>query len=138
MNATQTLPTQVREMCMRVPLVITEELLQDLTAYKKDRDRGVRMAARSLIGLFRELAPGMLVKKDRGKGADSSRTLLQFGHVRCPAARQRTQFTQPHIPPPPFRDKGGERQCNSSGDSLGKDVDLRNGCGVELGAPSLA
>lgn len=70
-------------MCMRVPLVITEELLQDLTSYKKDRDRGVRMAARSLIGLFRELAPGMLVKKDRGKGADSSRTLLQFGHVRA-------------------------------------------------------
>jgi hypothetical protein len=80
-------------MCMRVPLVITEELLQDLTSYKKDRDRGVRMAARSLIGLFRELAPGMLVKKDRGKGADSSRTLLQFGHVR--AARTLSRLSRP-------------------------------------------
>lgn len=72
---------QVREMCVRTPLVITAELLQDLTEYKKDRDRGVRMAARSLIGLFRQLAPGMLVKKDRGKDADITRTIAMFGHV---------------------------------------------------------
>jgi len=70
----------VREMCVRTPLVITAELLQDLTEYKKDRDRGVRMAARSLIGLFRQLAPGMLVKKDRGKDADITRTIAMFGH----------------------------------------------------------
>eukprot|EP00242_Pyramimonas_sp_CCMP2087_P017803 CAMPEP_0198213366 /NCGR_PEP_ID=MMETSP1445-20131203/28822_1 /TAXON_ID=36898 /ORGANISM="Pyramimonas sp., Strain CCMP2087" /LENGTH=521 /DNA_ID=CAMNT_0043887993 /DNA_START=119 /DNA_END=1681 /DNA_ORIENTATION=- len=71
----------VREMCLRTPLVMTPELLQDLTEYKKDRDKGVRMAARSLITLFRELAPGMLVKKDRGKAADMDRQVKQYGQV---------------------------------------------------------
>eukprot|EP00959_Pyramimonas_sp_CCMP1952_P053964 1128641-Pyramimonas_sp.AAC.1 len=55
--------------------------MQDLTEYKKDRDKGVRMAARSLITLFRELAPGMLVKKDRGKGADMERLIRMYGQV---------------------------------------------------------
>jgi len=43
------------------------DLLQDLTAYKSSRDKGVVNAARSLISLYREVAPEMLLKKDRGK-----------------------------------------------------------------------
>ena len=60
-------------------------MVQDLTEYKKDRDKGVRMAARSLIALFRELAPGMLVKKDRGKTADLERQVLALNTDICPS-----------------------------------------------------
>jgi protein SDA1 len=60
----------VREICIRAPLVMTPELLQDLVEYKKFRDKEVSTAARGLLGLFRELAPGMLKKRDRGRGAD--------------------------------------------------------------------
>ena len=53
--------------------------LQDLTAYKKYRNKAVSSAARGLIALFRELAPGMLEKKDRGRGADMGRDRLAYG-----------------------------------------------------------
>ncbi|KAL4448816.1 hypothetical protein ABPG77_007533 [Micractinium sp. CCAP 211/92] len=69
----------VREICTRCPLVMTPELLQDLTAYKKFRNKEVSSAARSLIGLFRELAPGMLEKRDRGRGADLAAGMRQYG-----------------------------------------------------------
>jgi hypothetical protein len=57
----------VREMCMRAPLVMNEELLVELSEYKKHRDKEVATVARSLIGLFRELDASMLKKKDRGR-----------------------------------------------------------------------
>ena len=72
----------VHALCTRCPLVMTEDLLRDLTAYKKDKDKGVRMASRSLIGLFRELAPGLLEKRDRGRGHDKTRTLSAFGEAK--------------------------------------------------------
>ncbi|KAL6785625.1 hypothetical protein ACKKBF_B01005 [Auxenochlorella protothecoides x Auxenochlorella symbiontica] len=71
----------VREICTRCPLVMTPELLQDLTSYKKTRDKAVSSAARGLIGLFRELAPSMLEKRDRGRGADLAAAPLQFGQT---------------------------------------------------------
>jgi protein SDA1 len=43
------------------------DLLQDLTSYTSSRDKGVVNAARSLITLYREVAPEMLLRKDRGK-----------------------------------------------------------------------
>ena len=39
-------------------------------------------AARGLIGLFRELAPGMLDKRDRGRGADVAVAPLSYGASR--------------------------------------------------------
>lgn len=57
-------------------------LLQDLTEYKGSKDKGVMMAARGLIGLYREIAPEMLKKKDRGKTASmgmKDRETLRFG-----------------------------------------------------------
>ena len=36
-------------------------------------------AARSLITLFREIAPYMLEKKDRGRGADMEARPMQYG-----------------------------------------------------------
>ena len=58
----------MRELALRQPLVMTPELLTDLAQYKRHKDKGVSSAARGLISLFRELAPGLLEKKDRGKG----------------------------------------------------------------------
>ncbi|CCD23132.1 Sda1p NDAI_0B00980 [Naumovozyma dairenensis CBS 421] len=59
----------IREICSRAPLAIDETLLQDLVEYKGSKAKGVNMAAKSLISLYREVAPEMLKKKDRGKTA---------------------------------------------------------------------
>lgn len=47
--------------------------------YKKYREKEVASAARSLITLFRELAPGMLEKKDQGRDADLTAGPKAFG-----------------------------------------------------------
>lgn len=59
----------IREICARAPLAMNATLLQDLVEYKGSKDKGVMMASRSLITLYREVAPEMLKKKDRGKTA---------------------------------------------------------------------
>ncbi|KAF7721180.1 Protein SDA1 [Apophysomyces ossiformis] len=59
----------IREICVRQPLAMDATLLQDLTQYKNHRDKGIMMGARSLITLFREINPEMLLRKDRGKSA---------------------------------------------------------------------
>ncbi|EOD19673.1 hypothetical protein EMIHUDRAFT_242785 [Emiliania huxleyi CCMP1516] len=45
-------------------------LLADLIEYRKDRDKAVVAAARSLLQLFRDRMPALLHKKYRGKGCD--------------------------------------------------------------------
>lgn len=47
--------------------------------YKKFREKEVASAARSLITLFRELAPAMLEKRDRGRDADLKAGPRAFG-----------------------------------------------------------
>lgn len=59
----------IKEICSRAPLAIDDTLLQDLTEYKTSKAKGVNMAAKSLVTLYREIAPEMLKKKDRGKTA---------------------------------------------------------------------
>ncbi|KAK9468275.1 SDA1-domain-containing protein [Lipomyces arxii] len=59
----------IREILTRNPLAIEADLLQDLTEYKGSKSKSVLMAARSLIGLYRDVAPEMLARKDRGKVA---------------------------------------------------------------------
>lgn len=59
----------IREILSRAPLAIDTLLLQDLTEYKGSKSKPVMMAARSLISLYRSVAPEMLLKKDRGKVA---------------------------------------------------------------------
>ncbi|KAI4112093.1 MAG: hypothetical protein LQ339_000101 [Xanthoria mediterranea] len=59
----------IREICVRQPLAMNYTLLQDLVDYRKSKDKGVMMAAKGLLGLYREIAPGMLKKRDRGKDA---------------------------------------------------------------------
>ncbi|KAF1809561.1 SDA1 domain protein [Eremomyces bilateralis CBS 781.70] len=59
----------IREICVRQPLAMEEPLLQDLIMYRKSKDKGVMMAARGLLSLYREVGPSMLKKRDRGKEA---------------------------------------------------------------------
>ena len=61
------------------PDVCPMPVSQDLTAYKKYKEKAVASAARSLITLFREVAPYMLEKKDRGRGADLEARPMQYG-----------------------------------------------------------
>lgn len=62
----------IREICVRQPLAMNETLLQDLVMYKKSKDKGVMMAAKGLLGLYREVGAEMLRKRDRGKEAAMS------------------------------------------------------------------
>lgn len=59
----------IREVCARQPLAMNDTLLQDLVMYRKSKDKGVMMAARGLLSLFREVGPEMLKRRDRGKDA---------------------------------------------------------------------
>ncbi|KAF2230072.1 SDA1 domain protein [Viridothelium virens] len=59
----------IREICARQPLAMNETLLQDLVMYRKSKDKGVMMAAKGLLSLYREVEPEMLHKRDRGRDA---------------------------------------------------------------------
>ena len=59
----------IREICIRQPLAMNPTLLQDLVMYKKSKDKGVMMASKGLLGLYREVGADMLKKRDRGKDA---------------------------------------------------------------------
>ncbi|KAI4289137.1 MAG: hypothetical protein L6R35_001595 [Caloplaca aegaea] len=59
----------IREICVRQPLAMNDTLLQDLVLYRKSKDKGVVMAAKGLLGLYRDVGPDMLKKRDRGKEA---------------------------------------------------------------------
>lgn len=59
----------IREICVRQPLAMSETLLQDLVQYRKSKDKGVMMAAKGLLSLYREVGAELLKKKDRGKDA---------------------------------------------------------------------
>ncbi|KAF1952129.1 SDA1-domain-containing protein [Byssothecium circinans] len=59
----------IREICARQPLAMNDTLLQDLVMYRKSKDKGVQMAARGLLSLYREVGAELLKKRDRGKDA---------------------------------------------------------------------
>ncbi|XP_050472535.1 protein SDA1 homolog isoform X1 [Bombus huntii] len=73
----------IREICTRCPLVMNEDLLQDLARYKYYKERSVMMAARSLITLFRNSIPELLHKKDRGRPTETNITLSiqKYGQI---------------------------------------------------------
>ncbi|KAK3026058.1 hypothetical protein RJ639_042550 [Escallonia herrerae] len=75
----------VREICLRMPLLMTEDLLQDLVLYKKSNEKAVSSAARSLVTLFREVCPSLLIKKDRGRPSNPKARPKAFGEVNVPS-----------------------------------------------------
>jgi protein SDA1 len=48
---------------------MNDTLLQDLVMYRKSKDKGVMMAAKGLLSLYREVGADLLRKRDRGKTA---------------------------------------------------------------------
>ncbi|KAI9814183.1 MAG: Severe Depolymerization of Actin [Pycnora praestabilis] len=74
----------IREICVRQPLAMNDTLLQDLVMYRKSKDKGVMMAAKGLLSLYREVGAELLRKRDRGKTAvmglrSGERKELRFG-----------------------------------------------------------
>ena len=49
--------------------------MRDLAQYKSYKDKGVMMAARSIIALYRATNPELLHKKDRGRPTEASEEL---------------------------------------------------------------
>ncbi|WVR00187.1 hypothetical protein IAU59_007329 [Kwoniella sp. CBS 9459] len=73
----------IREVCRRQPWCMEEDLLSDLIEYRKSKDKGVVTAARGLLQLFREVNPGMLHRRERGKAASMGligNQVLAYGH----------------------------------------------------------
>lgn len=78
----------IREICARQPGAIEETLLQDLVQYRKSKDKGVMMAAKGLLSLYREVGAELLRKRDRGKDATiglrtGSMAAKKFGEVQA-------------------------------------------------------
>lgn len=74
----------IREICTRQPLAMSDTLLQDLVMYRKSKDKGVMMAAKGLLSLYREVGADLLKKRDRGKDAamgirSGERKEIRFG-----------------------------------------------------------
>ncbi|EJD07420.1 SDA1-domain-containing protein [Fomitiporia mediterranea MF3/22] len=67
----------IREVCARQPWAMEEDLLGDLVEYKKSKDKGVIAAARGLLHLYRQEAPSMLKRRERGKEASMKGTVIQ-------------------------------------------------------------
>lgn len=59
----------IREICVRQPQAMNDTLLQDLVMYRKSKDKGVSMAAKGLLALYRNVGPDLLKRRDRGKEA---------------------------------------------------------------------
>lgn len=75
----------IREICARAPLTMERDLLSDLIQYKKSKSKGVMMAARSIIALFRDINPTLLQRKERGKyAAEVTDEDLEYGnHIKA-------------------------------------------------------
>lgn len=59
----------ITEICRRQPWCMEKEMLDDLVEYKMSKDKGVMVASRGLLMLYREVNPGMLKRRERGKVA---------------------------------------------------------------------
>ena len=111
----------IREICTRAPLAMTDTLLQDLTGYKKGGDhknKGVMMAARSLITLFREINPELLHRRDRGRdvamemAAGNKKRTLGYGEIERYNAHVETEETAD------IENEGNETESAESMDEL--------------------
>ena len=69
----------IREICAKNPYGMTQELLEDLVQYKREPIKGVVMAARGIISVFRELRPDILPRADRGRPKEGQDEILAFG-----------------------------------------------------------
>ncbi|KAJ1821133.1 Severe Depolymerization of Actin [Coemansia sp. RSA 2599] len=81
----------IRAIAFRQPLSVEPDLLNDLVMYRKHKNKGVMMAARSLLSLYREINPEMLHRRDRGRdatmglknGTAVKKDILGYGETRA-------------------------------------------------------
>lgn len=71
----------IREICGRCVGILKEEELEDLCGFRKFKNKGVAMAARSLINAYREIDPQLLHRSLRGREATMA---LSRGEVDAP------------------------------------------------------
>ena len=71
----------IREICSKNPHGMTSELLEDLIQFKKQSIKGVVMATRGIIQVFRESRPDILPKRERGKPTDKKIENLNYGET---------------------------------------------------------
>lgn len=111
-----------REICVRCPLAMNEDLLRDLTMYKNYKEKSVMMAAKSLILLYREQMPTLLAKKDRGRPTEASVEIKpkKYGEVQ---AVDHIPGTEALLNAAPALDVDGEEDDDAS-DSDGNWVDV--------------
>ncbi|KAM7487229.1 hypothetical protein LguiB_024713 [Lonicera macranthoides] len=107
----------VREICLRIPLLMTEDLLQDLVLYKKSHEKSVSSAARSLITLFREVCPSLLIKKDRGRPTNPKARPKAFGEVNVASNVPGIEL---------LHEDDDDDECSDDASEIGSDVDDSN------------
>ncbi|VDN01392.1 unnamed protein product, partial [Thelazia callipaeda] len=73
----------IREIFASCPFAATEDLLRDLTDYKRFKNKNVSMAARGIITLFRNVNPKLLHRKDRGRPTQASKDLKFVEGAEC-------------------------------------------------------
>lgn len=71
----------IREVCSRAVGMLNEEELGDLVAFKKFKNKGVMIAAHSLINVYREIDPQLLHRSLRGREATMA---LSRGELQAP------------------------------------------------------
>lgn len=100
----------IREICRRQPWCMDRDLLEDLVDYKMSKDKGVMVASRGLLQLYREVNPGLLKRSERGKVAsmaDKDAEPMQYGESRDAAtgiAGIEVRFTSLAFPILSFQD----------------------------------
>ncbi|XP_021758541.1 protein SDA1 homolog [Chenopodium quinoa] len=70
----------VREICLRMPRLMNDDLLQELVLYEKEKVKAISLASHSLHKLFKEVNPSQLPKKYRGRFATNAKP-KQFGEA---------------------------------------------------------
>ncbi|KAF8236467.1 protein required for actin cytoskeleton organization and cell cycle progression [Tricholoma matsutake] len=127
----------IREICRRQPWSMEEDLLGDLVEYRKSRDKIVTAAARGLLQLYREVNPGMLKRRERGKDASvklaSGAQALPFGHrMEAAVDIEGLSLLEDHL-----QKVGAEGAAGTTGDDEsawhGWDVDSDSSDGSESG-----
>ncbi|KAI6652368.1 Protein SDA1-like protein isoform X1 [Oopsacas minuta] len=73
----------IREIALKCPGILTQDLLTDLIQYRKYKNKNVVMASRSLLQLYRQIDRDLLPKRDRGKPEEYGNILLQLNDIAC-------------------------------------------------------
>ncbi|KAJ3684316.1 hypothetical protein LUZ61_013480 [Rhynchospora tenuis] len=112
----------IREICLQMPLLMNEDLLQDLVLYKKTRNKGVSMAARSLITLFREICPSLLAKQDRGRPMNPNARPKSYGETTVSSDVPGMEFLQGAVISH-YEDEHEDGDDDDSGASAAAEID---------------